>query len=335
MPYPRTVRLGLHSYSCELLFRHQRGFDAFAFVERAARLGMAGVHISINGPNYRWAGGMDPGRLRAVGEAVRAQGMFLETDTSGTDPAHLGTIIEAARYLDADTVRTYTRHGGDPEAQLAATVRDLKAAAPLFADAGLRLVLENHEEFIGAEVRRILDAVGHPAVGALYDFANSMMVGEEPMEAARAMAPHTRSIHLKDHVVAEASLGGGRAPEIYGVPIGRGNVAIGPILDHLLTNAPLERVCVECVWGYHAPMRRGLDVFEALVKTNPTFRPVASDEPGYLMLDARTLLAENPTRLFNLQESAVAYGVATVQGLLAGMGYRPTAERGVYTRDAA
>ncbi|MBC6441459.1 MAG: hypothetical protein GDA49_13870 [Rhodospirillales bacterium] len=51
------------------------------------------------------------------------------------------------------------------------------------------LLFENHENFIGAEVAGILDAVGHASVGALYDFGNSMNLAEEPMEVARAIAP--------------------------------------------------------------------------------------------------------------------------------------------------
>ncbi len=41
-----TVRLGIHSYSFENHFRYKTGFDTFAFILEAGRLGLSGVHIS-------------------------------------------------------------------------------------------------------------------------------------------------------------------------------------------------------------------------------------------------------------------------------------------------
>ena len=51
------------------------------------------------------------------------------------------------------------------------------------------LLLENHEDFTGAELTTILDAVEHPRIGALYDYGNSMMVGEEPAAALDGSSP--------------------------------------------------------------------------------------------------------------------------------------------------
>ena len=168
----RVVRLALHSFSLEQHFLHKPGFDAFAFLAQADAWGMAGVHLSMNGYNFRCAGGTDPGRLAAIAGDAAARGMFVETDTSGTDPEHLAIMARAARQIGADRLRTYTRHKGEPDAVAAATVADLKAAAPRIADEGVVLLLENHEDFTGAEVARILEAVDHPAVAELYDFGN-------------------------------------------------------------------------------------------------------------------------------------------------------------------
>ncbi len=41
-----TVRLGIHSYSFENHFRYKTGFDVFAFIHDAGRLGLSGVQIS-------------------------------------------------------------------------------------------------------------------------------------------------------------------------------------------------------------------------------------------------------------------------------------------------
>ena len=101
---------------------------------------------------------------------------------------------------------------------IARTTADLRAIAPVCAGHGVELLLENHEDFTGAELATILDAVDHPAVAALFDYGNSMMVGEEPAVALDAILPHARSAHLKDHACvagpARRAVGAGRADRL-------------------------------------------------------------------------------------------------------------------------
>ena len=332
MSQARTVRLALHSFSMEQHFLHKPGFDAFAFLTRADAWGMAGVHLSINGYNFRCAGGTDPGRLKAIAEDAAGRGMFMETDTSGTDPDHLALMARAARQLGADRLRTYTRHKGEPDAVARATVADLKAAAPRIADEGITLLLENHEDFTGAEVARIVEAVGHPAIAALYDFGNSMNVVEEPMAAARAMARHVRSVHLKDHVVV---LHDG-APLVVGVPNGAGHVDIPAILALLIDEAGLERVCIESCYGYTAPLTRNRQALAAATasRTFATLEPPF--DPAIVLLDADGLRRADPDALFAMEESAVARGIAHVRQVLRDQGFAPVlnGRGGVYRRGA-
>lgn len=336
----QTVRLGLHSFSYEYHFRHDPGFDAFAFIRRAADLGLAGVHISMNGFRFRCVGGTAAERLKAVGSAVRDEGMFLEADTSGTDPAHLADILEACHLLGADRVRTYARHTGSPEAQAEATIRDLGAVAPVAAEKGVMVVLENHEDFTGDEVRRILEAVDHPSVGALYDFGNSMMVMEEPIAAAKAMAPFVRSVHVKDHVVVASddpgAKGSPEVPFIYAVPIGRGRVDVEGILAYLLEAAGLERICIENSYGYGAPVRRHAERFPDLRERSSTFRPLEGPfDESVCLLDDRALAEADPGRLLAYEESAVALGVGKVREILGRLGFRPIGNDrgGTYVRE--
>lgn len=329
----RVVRLALHSFSLEQHFLHKPGFDAFAFLAQADAWGMAGVHLSMNGYNFRCAGGTDPGRLAAIAGDAAARSMFVETDTSGTDPDHLAIMARAARQIGADRLRTYTRHKGEPDAVAAATVADLKSAAPRIADEGIVLLLENHEDFTGAEVARILEAVDHPAVAALYDFGNSMNVVEEPMAAARAMLGHVRSVHLKDHVVVEHE----GVPLVVGVPNGAGHVEIPAILALLIDEGGLERVCVESCYGYTAPLTRNAEKLAAAARSR-TFGPLQGPfDPAVVLLDADTLRRADPDALFNLEHAAVARGIAHVRQVLRNQGFSPVlnGRGGVYRRGAA
>ena len=329
----QTVRIGLHTFSFEQHFLHQPGFDAFAFIDRAVALGVAGVHISMNGQNFRCAGGTDPARLEAIAEAASDAGFFVETDTSGTDPDHLATMALAARQIGADKLRTYTRHTGSTADIMADTIADLRDAGPRVADQGIVLLLENHEEFTGAEVAQILEAVDHPAVQALYDFGNSMNVVEDPVDAATAMAPWVHAVHLKDHVLAKVDDG----YRVVGVACGTGNVDIAGILGHLLDRAPLTRVCVESSYGYTSALERNLEALPTAIAERPVFAPVEPPfDPAHILLDAAALRAGDPASLFNYEAAATTRGVGHTRDILRSLGFQPVlnSRGGVYQRGA-
>jgi sugar phosphate isomerase/epimerase len=75
------------------------------------------------------------------------------------------------------------------------------------------VVLENHEDFTGPVLARDPRRGGHPWVRALYDYGNSQMVGEDPIDALEAMAPFVRRVHAKDHVLVHSPDG----PMVQGV----------------------------------------------------------------------------------------------------------------------
>ncbi len=327
MTIERVVQLGLHSFSFDLHRRYQAGFDVYALIDAAAGLGLSGVHISLNDENYRWIGGTSADRLRAVGAAIRDKRMFVEIDTSGTDPEHLVKLLNAARLLGADRLRTYVTVAGSPEDQASAAVDGLRAAAPVAEDLGVVLLLENHEDFTGQEVFRILEKVDHPSVGAVYDFGNSMMVLEDPMEAARAMAPFVHTVHLKDHVLTVDPDGPGATDAentiVCGVSIGRGNIDIEAILGYLLDNASLNRLCIQSVYGYRAPIARNRSELAGLERRYPAFiRENCISDASFCILDAEALFRADPSRLLDYEERAVALGVGKVREILGNLGFR-------------
>jgi hypothetical protein len=55
----------------------------------------------------------------------------------------------------------------------------------LAQEAGVRLCLENHTEAFADEVVWAINRVNHPFVGGCVDTNNSLMVGENPLEAVQ------------------------------------------------------------------------------------------------------------------------------------------------------
>ncbi|MDA0745436.1 MAG: TIM barrel protein [bacterium] len=302
------LHLYLHTYSLRFHFAHASNFNVFSFINRAAADGFAGVAISANGPGYRHLGGTDPEHFRRVRNQIQNHGLLCDLDTSGTDPTHLNTLLEVARAVGAQQIRTYTRHRGiPPEEMVVRTTKDLIAIAPRAEAAGVHILLENHEEFTGTQIATILTRVNSPWIAALYDYGNSQMLLEDPYDALEAMAPHARSAHLKDHVLLAPEDAPDGQLSVLGVPIGQGNLPIVDLTRRLLDTG-LNHIVFENVWAYRAPV---------------TLAQNAGQEPGHglfafarppfkdsrCLLDPNTLAAQNPTRLIALEEQALQDGL--------------------------
>jgi sugar phosphate isomerase/epimerase len=281
------VKTYLQSYSLLHHYAHAPGFDVFAVLERAAAAGYDGVSINVNGPGYRQLSGTSAAHVERVRARLDALGLGCDLETSGTSPEHLDTLTALCARLGAPRLRTYLRHAGSVAEQIAATTADLRAAAERCAARGVTVLLENHEDLTGAEAAEIVADVDHPAVAALFDYGNSMMVGEEPLAALVPLLPHVRSAHLKDHACVT---GGDGEPWVLGVPIGSGALPVAD-LTRRLAGSPCEVVIVSNVFAYRAPVRSwrggarpGEGVFRAeLPPFDPLLRPWDEQPPARLV----------------------------------------------------
>lgn len=295
----------LQSYSLLHHYAHAPGFGIHDVLERAAAGGYDGVSININGPGYRQLGGTSAAHIAGVAEHLAALGLACDLETSGTGLAHVTEILGVCSALGARRLRTYMRHEGTVAETMARTVADLREVGRRCADAGVDLLVENHEDFTGAELAAILDDVAHPAIGALVDYGNSMMVGEEPMVALAALLPHVRSAHVKDHACVAGPEG---ATWVLGVPIGSGTVPLAALTEALRAT-PCEVAIVSNVFAYRAPVR--------------SWRGGATPGEGVFRLDAppfdpllRPWNPLPPKRLVALEAEALALGEAALANLL-------------------
>jgi sugar phosphate isomerase/epimerase len=84
------------------------------------------------------------------------------------------------------------------EELIGAVVPMLKEAVEVAEEYDIVLALENHIDFISAEVVRILDEVGSERLRVNFDTGNTIRLFEDPVEAAARLAPYTVSTHTKD-----------------------------------------------------------------------------------------------------------------------------------------
>jgi hypothetical protein len=74
----------------------------------------------------------------------------------------------------------------------------LNREAARAADAGLTIVIEDHQDFGSEELVAMAEAAG-PNVGVVFDTGNPFAVGEDPVAFAERAAHRIRHLHLKDY----------------------------------------------------------------------------------------------------------------------------------------
>ncbi len=218
-----------------------------------------------------------PEHLKKVRDHLRRYNMYAELATKGLDYDHLLEVIQVADAIGADMIRTYIpitlnakedrESGGEGRYDLGKVRLDfdpvvfdqavvsLKRIIPALKKYRVRLALENHEYETADELVEVMKKVDSPWVGLHYDFGNAMMVWEEPVEAARKMAPYTLTTHFKDHIVIPC-------PEddykyvVCGVPAGEGNIDLKECLKVMLESSTIQRLTVEMCYPYCAQFKR-------------------------------------------------------------------------------
>jgi sugar phosphate isomerase/epimerase len=78
------------------------------------------------------------------------------------------------------------------------TVDALRRVARRARERDLDLVIENHADLTAQELSELIDGAEVENVGVCLDIANAVRVGDDPVEAARMLAPSVRVMHVKD-----------------------------------------------------------------------------------------------------------------------------------------
>jgi sugar phosphate isomerase/epimerase len=218
-------------------------------VAEALRLGVDGVSLEtcFLPPPSR----LDAARLRAAAERLELVLAWghpdgLEFGASRSAYAELCAWLEVAPRIGARLVRVVAAsprlRGAEPlGGRLRRTRRALAAAADVATDLGIALALENHADLTAAEIGELLDPLGD-RIGVCFDTANALRVGDDPLEAARALAARVRIVHLKD---CEGGQAADRVTGPASVPYGEGVVPVDDVLAVFEAAGFDGLVCVE------------------------------------------------------------------------------------------
>jgi sugar phosphate isomerase/epimerase len=111
--------------------------------------------------------------------------------------------VDVANELGVNVLRVFSgshREGYTLEQGIDWVLDGLSASADYALQHGVTLALENHGLVAGRsdQVRGIIEHVNSPALRANLDTGNFLLVGQNPTEAVRELAPLAALVHLKD-----------------------------------------------------------------------------------------------------------------------------------------
>jgi sugar phosphate isomerase/epimerase len=191
---------------------HAEPLTPVGLMDAAVEFGLAGVEFPL--------GTVTPEAIDVLRDALQSRGLSVVADYMvivDGDCEDFRNFLRATARLGAKVGRAImskilcgdrrTLAGGWDE-RLKAVAQRLKETLPLAEDLGLCIALENHQDATTDDFFRLHEMTGfHPAFGVTLDTGNPLSVGEEPVEAARRLAPLIRHLHLKDYTIHYAPEG--------------------------------------------------------------------------------------------------------------------------------
>jgi sugar phosphate isomerase/epimerase len=260
-PTGANMGLQIYSYSSRAAAEKDKGFsDPVKFIEFAKALGANAVQLALGARTEAEAA---PVRKAAEKHEVHLEGIISSPKGEKADRDRFRAELDGARWCGAAVVRTVLLGGRRYEvfekereftefAERAAGV--LRTIEPIAAAQKVVLAVENHKDFRVDELVALLKKFGSDWLGVCLDTGNNLALLDDPLSTVEALAPFTRTVHLKDIGVEESSAGFRMAE----VPLGQGcfdlKAMIGTVqkanprarfLLEMITRDPLSIPCLE------------------------------------------------------------------------------------------
>jgi 3-oxoisoapionate decarboxylase len=161
---------------------------------------------------------------------AEAHGVSIEVGTRGLDESNLLAHLHLARRAGASFVRLVVdARGHEPSA--AEVVERLRPLLGRFADADVRLGIENHDRYPVRTLVEIIERLGPAQVGVVLDTVNSLGALEGPETVVKTLAPYALNLHVKDFVIERVPSQMGFV--VTGCPVGQGRLEVPWLLDQL------------------------------------------------------------------------------------------------------
>lgn len=193
------------------------GKDIFESISFCAELGLDGIEVRCAENGQMHIEALTDDEMAGIREHAQAEGIsfacltpyyrdFMDDAAAEATLEGYRIACEIARELGCPTVRAisgqWPQEGRERAEVFERTVAGMQEAAVIAADNGVRLATETHRgqlTWSAAEAVEFAEAVGHEAVGVLYDAYWVHVRGEESFEeAVEMLAPWIVHVHAKD-----------------------------------------------------------------------------------------------------------------------------------------
>jgi sugar phosphate isomerase/epimerase len=219
-------------------------------LDLAARWGLCSVELPLD----YVATDENPAALADFAAQTRERSLGIVVDGPVLEIESFRRHLEQAHSLGASIVRCMLSNVlcGDRKSvggldgwrrHLDEMARRLAVLAPIAADLGLRIGVENHQDATSDELAWLCETVGSPAVGVTLDTGNPLAVAEDPVLFAHRILPYLVHVHLKDYRITPTPHG----YRIVHCPVGAGVVDF-PALFALFRSAPQLTPHIEMAW---------------------------------------------------------------------------------------
>ena len=157
--------------------------------------------------------------------------MALETGTRGLDAAR--TCWRSSHSPGASARPSCGWWSTRPDAHPTPdeTVARLAPLVPRFAEAGVRLAIENHDRFPTPTLVEIVERLAPDHVGICLDTVNSFGALEGPDDVVERLAPYALNLHVKDFTISRVN--GQMGFVVEGAPAGRGRLQVPWLLERI------------------------------------------------------------------------------------------------------
>ena len=190
------VPLGLDLFSIR-----SQGWDAFEFLDYAAKWGIQAVHFS----EIRFLGDItNDDHVRKVGARARELGIRVELGMrsacptskafdakAGTAEVQITRMLHAAKLAGSPIVRCFLGTSADREGDggidrhIETMIKTLRAAKSRIVNSGLKMAVENHAGDMQArELKTLVEGAGKDFVGRLSRFRQSIVGPRRPASDA-------------------------------------------------------------------------------------------------------------------------------------------------------
>ena len=205
--------LGLDLFSIR-----SQGWDAFQFLDYAAKWGIQAIHFS----EIRFLGDIsNDDHVKKVGARAKELGVRVELGMrsacptskafdpkAGTAEEQIVKMLHAAKLAGSPIVRCFLGTSADREVDggidlhIEAMIKTLRGAKSKIVNSGLKMAVENHAGDMQArELKTLVEGAGKDFVGVCLDSGNPLWALEDPHLTLETLAPYVLTSHVRDTAV--------------------------------------------------------------------------------------------------------------------------------------